>query len=187
MIKYKRIHDTDPGPPIVVKPGKLPDETDPHIEIPHNIPVTTPRWITALKTIPYSDIILSGSWDGQVKVWRLAEDKRKIELLGALGGQEKGSVPEEGEQDEQDERNGAFKQMPQRPIDGIINDIAVFERGDRGKDGLCVVATVSSEHRLGRWKALRGVRNGGVVFEVPRVVLPSTTAAAEDNSDDETA
>ncbi|CEJ80910.1 Putative WD domain-containing protein [[Torrubiella] hemipterigena] len=52
------------------------------------VPAPTPRWITALKTIPYSDIILSGSWDGHVRVWQLSEDKpapsQFLELLTTL-------------------------------------------------------------------------------------------------------
>ncbi|KAK8148326.1 pre-rRNA processing protein [Beauveria asiatica] len=153
------------------------------------IPAQTPRWITALETIPYSDIILSGSWDGQIKAWRLSEDKRKIELLGSLGGQDKESPTKAGteatEQDGQDDRNAAYKQQPQRPIEGIINGITAFERGDRGKDGLCIVAAVSSEHRLGRWKVQKGVRNGGVIFEVPRIPKDVTNGHAENVDSDE--
>ncbi len=48
---------------------------------------------------------------------------------------------------------------------GIINDIKVFERGDRGKGGLCVVVATGKEHRFGRWKTLKG-KNGAVIFEV---------------------
>lgn len=155
------------------------------------IPAPTPRWITALRTIPYSDIILSGSWDGQIKVWQLSEDKRKIEPLGVLGGQDKESSEEEdGDEEDEEQRglNAAYKKLPQRPIDGIINDIAVFERGDRGKDGLCVVAAVSSEHRLGRWKVQKGARNGGVIFEVPRVPKPTANGHTdEEQSSDEAA
>lgn len=149
------------------------------------IPAPTPRWITALRTIPYSDIILSGSWDGQVKIWQLSEDKRKIQLLGSLGGQDRdSSAAPDGAARMQDEDgiNAAYKQLPQRPIDGIINGITVFERGDRGKDGLCIVAAVSSEHRLGRWKVQKGARNGAVIFEVPRI--PSTPVSGHGQSGD---
>ncbi|KAJ3498842.1 hypothetical protein NLG97_g811 [Lecanicillium saksenae] len=165
--------------PVYIEP--LAHGIDPHLA-PHaasaekepsnnEIPAPTPRWITALKTIPYSDIILSGSWDGQVKVWQLSEDKRKIELLGVLGRQDTENGVEADTEESQPDNgvNSAFKQLPQRPIGGIINGITVFERGERGKDGLCIVAAVSSEHRLGRWKVHKGARNGGVVFEVPRV------------------
>ena len=93
------------------------------------VPPPTPRWITALKAIPYSDIILSGSWDGHVRVWRLSEDKRKIEPIATLGG------ATQDEEDEAPTTNGTSSQSQSsqsRPIDGIINDIDIFERGDRG-------------------------------------------------------
>lgn len=124
------------------------------------VPAPAPRWITALKTIPYSDIILSGSWDGHVRVWRLSEDKRKIEPVGVLGGHLDG---EKNEMDQTHERESSTRAIP-----GVINDIAVFERGDRGRDGICVVAAVSREHRFGRWQVSKEARNGGVVFEIPR-------------------
>ncbi|KAF4594978.1 rRNA processing protein RRP9 [Ophiocordyceps camponoti-floridani] len=125
---------------------------------PEVIPVPTPRWITALRTIPYSDVILSGSWDGHVRVWRLTDDKKKIEPVAVLGGHRK-DARADGDDDKE----------PSSLIQGVVNDIAVFERGDRGCDGLCVIAAVAREHRLGRWTVHRGARNGGFIFEVPRV------------------
>ncbi|KAH9909823.1 WD40 repeat-like protein [Xylariomycetidae sp. FL2044] len=148
---------------------------------PKKVPPPQPRWITALRTLPYSDLILTGSWDGYVRVWRLSHDKRKIEPAGILGN--KGLVPLEnhtngvaGDEDDEDEdmndadANADADDDPSKPwlVKGVINDIAVFERGDRGKDGLCVVIGTGKEHRLGRWKKVKGGRNGGVVFEVPR-------------------
>ncbi|KHO01492.1 WD domain, G-beta repeat containing protein [Metarhizium album ARSEF 1941] len=146
------------------------------------VPAPTPRWITALKTVPYSDLILSGSWDGHVRVWRLTEDKRKIEQIGVLGDFA------------DDYDNESVKAAPnlhgtaesRRPIPGLINDIAVFERGERGKDGLCVVAAVAQEHRFGRWKVLKGgVRNGGVVFEISRVPASQTNGDHESSPSDD--
>ncbi|KAK7966113.1 rRNA processing protein RRP9 [Apiospora aurea] len=123
-----------------------------------------PRWITALRTLPYSDVILSGSWDGCVRLWRLSEDKRQIEPVGVLG-QPFGVESEEGEVrvngNHSDENEPWF-------VKGVVNDISLFERGHRGADGLCVVAAVGKEHRLGRWKTVKGGKNGAVVFEIPR-------------------
>lgn len=131
-----------------------------------DVPAPTPRWITALKTIPYSDIILSGSWDGHVRVWKLTEDKKKIEQIGVLGD----FADDYDNVSVEDGPNTNGTAESHSPIPGLINDIAVFERGDRGKDGLCVVAAVGQEHRFGRWKVFKGgVRNGGVVFEVSRI------------------
>lgn len=170
---------------------------------PKVIPPPQPRWITALKTIPYSDVILSGSWDGYVRVWKLSEDKRQIERVGVLGA----TVDKDGnvishhpqsqfpqaqahtngvdgvDQDEHDAspapkpttQVGELKESSLTPDDalglikGVINDISVFERGERGKDGLCVAIALGKEHRLGRWKKLAGGRNGAMVFEVPRM------------------
>lgn len=84
-----------------------------------------------------------------------------------------------------------------KQIRGIVNDIAVFERGGRGADGLSVVCAVGREHRLGRWHAVSasaaqsqsrsrvpGARNGGVVFEIPRrLLLPAN--GVEGHSDDD--
>ncbi|KAK2591358.1 pre-rRNA processing protein [Conoideocrella luteorostrata] len=139
------------------------------------VPAATPRWITALRTIPYSDIILSGSWDGHIRVWKLTEDKKKIEHIGILG-----DFADDYDNDSvEDVPNSHGTADSKRPIPGIINDITVFERGDRGHDGLCVVAAVAQEHRFGRWKVCKGgVRNGGIIFEVPR--LPQTPANGRD-------
>ncbi|KAK3945133.1 WD40-repeat-containing domain protein [Diplogelasinospora grovesii] len=191
-----RAHGIDPPLP----PSAVSGDADPD---PKLVPPPQPRWITALRTIPYSDVILSGSWDGYVRVWRLSEDKKKIEPVGVLGGGSTPAAPvvavangmmnghghaettsaegddavEEGNNNKQDaeaeaelENNGQHVQKQAvGPIRGIINDIAMFERGDRGKDGLCVVVATGKEMRLGRWKQVPDGRCGAVVFEVPTV------------------
>ncbi|KAF4983022.1 hypothetical protein FZEAL_1467 [Fusarium zealandicum] len=138
---------------------------------PKLVPHPTPRWITAIKTIPYSDVILTGSWDGHIRVWQLSEDKRRIEPRGVL------STAEDADQSDEDSTRG--------PITGVVNDISLFERGDRGQEGLCVAVAVGREHRLGRWNPSgKGGRNGGVVFEVPRIQRPMVNGAHE-KSDEE--
>lgn len=118
-----------------------------------------PRWITALATVPYSDLILSGSWDGEIRVWRVSEDKRRIEAVGTIGdAKEKPSTADKGA--------AATEMTVNTFVRGIINDIEVFERGDRGKGGLCIVAATAQEHRLGRWKKAEG-KNGAIVVEIP--------------------
>lgn len=117
----------------------------------HEIPAEPhPRWITALATVPYSDLVLSGSWDGCVRVWKVSTDKKRIEAVGALG------------------KDGPGVDGQQVKVRGVINDLGVFERGERGKQGVCVVAGVGTEHRLGRWQLFEG-KNNAVVFEVPNM------------------
>lgn len=166
-------HGLDPP----LEPGEVSAETHPDSSA---VPPPQPRWITALTTIPYSDVILSGSWDGNVRAWKLSGDKKKIEALGVVGSSNilpplvNGHV------------NGVngYAEESLAVVRGVINDLSIFERGDRGKDGVCVVAAVGKEHRLGRWKKVQG-KNGAVVFEIPRAEKDKTNglvAGAEDES-----
>ena len=160
------------NPPI--DPSEASAEQNPD---PRPISPPQPRWITALATIPYSDIILSGSWDGNIRAWKISDDKKKIESLGPIGpespvsmlmdgdGVLKGAVPEvimtNG-----DQAGAQVDGESLEIIKGVVTDISVFERGERGKDGICVVAALATEHRLGRWMKMKG-KNGAVVLEVP--------------------
>ena len=140
-----------------------PEEASAEAEPDERVPERQPRWITALATIPYSDVVLSGSWDGQVRIWRVSEDKRRLEPMGTVG-----KVQGEGGDDKT--ANSEVKSGQEgKPVRGIINDLSVFERGDRGKDGLCVVAALGTEHRLGRWKKVHG-SNRPIVFGVSKIV-----------------
>ena len=150
-------------------PPLTPEEYSPETEPdPSIIPAPQPRWITALATIPYSDVILSGSWDGHIRIWRVSDDRKKIEALGVVGSSTIVEAP--GVNGTISHVNGNVKSSEEAHpvVRGVINDISVFERGDRGKDGLCIVAAVGKEHRMGRWKRVQG-KNGAIVFEVPKV------------------
>ncbi|ROW08826.1 hypothetical protein VMCG_02743 [Cytospora schulzeri] len=195
LFTLPRAHGVEPALTLEKASG----EKDPD---PAVIPPPQPRWITALKAIPYSDIILSGSWDGYVRVWKLSEDKRRIERAGVLGADsdEDGNIishhPQHQfpAQQQEAQTNGVVaaadspseKEKSPSPtpdsalglVKGVVNDISTFERGERGKDGLCVVIALGKEHRLGRWKKLQGGRNGAMVFEVPRAQKAVAAAAA---------
>lgn len=56
-------------------------------------------------------------------------------------------------------------------VRGIVNDFVVFERGERGKDGFCVVVVIGKEMRFGRWKYMKEGRCGLVVYEVFKNVV----------------
>lgn len=157
-------HGLDPA----LKPDEASAEKDPDPKVPSP---PQPRWITALATIPYSDLIISGSWDGWIRVWKVSEDKRRIETVREVGKLNKRDKTEDvlmanGDATTEPEPVEAVGEEEEQLIKGVINDISVFERGDRGKDGLCIIAAVGREHRLGRWKKMKG-KNGAVVLEVP--------------------
>ncbi|KAI0119227.1 WD40 repeat-like protein [Daldinia grandis] len=160
-----------------LKPTEASAETAP---TPKVVPPPQPRWITALRTLPYSDLILSGSWDGYVRVWRLSDDKRKIEPAGILGNPSTAETPDDTETTTNGV-NGAV--AASWFVKGIVNDIALFERGERGKDGLCVVVGVGKDHRLGMWKKIKGGKNGAVVFEVPRTRVGLENGVAGEGKD----
>ncbi|GAB5587293.1 pre-rRNA processing protein [Umbelopsis nana] len=58
--------------------------------------IGTPYWITALATLPYSDIFASGSWDGFIRLWKIASNNRN------------------------------FTQVGQIPVVGVINDLQIL-------------------------------------------------------------
>ncbi|PWW75776.1 WD40 repeat-like protein [Tuber magnatum] len=106
-------------------------------------PEPCPCYITALAAVPYSDLILSGSWDNKIRAWKVSSDKRKLEPLGALGPSGKDAVR------------------------GVVNGISIVERGEKGKEALAVCVGTGKELRLGKWLKVDG-RNGGYVIEVNR-------------------
>ncbi|KAL3481655.1 WD40-repeat-containing domain protein [Aspergillus californicus] len=155
----------------------------------------TPRWITALTTVPGTDVVLSGSWDGWVRAWKISDDKKTIQPLGPVGG---GTLSPDAPDtpSKQLEQNLASvdPEVAEPLVKGVVNDIAVFERREEtakpgqlpsesksksqppGPRGLCIAVAVGKEHRFGRWKcygnnyhegSTTDGRNGAIIFEVP--------------------
>ncbi|KAJ5176231.1 uncharacterized protein N7482_002108 [Penicillium canariense] len=104
-----------------------------------------PRWITALTTLPGTDVVLSGSWDGWIRAWRISDDKRTIIPLGPIGIRSLSqSIPDTPSKQlnnalaldttphpddmEVEQKSEEVTQEPQPLIKGVVNDIAVFER-----------------------------------------------------------
>ncbi|OCK83934.1 WD40 repeat-like protein [Lepidopterella palustris CBS 459.81] len=141
-----------------------------------------PRWVTAIATIPFADLILSASWDGWVRCWKVGPEKRTIEEVGVVGQVIRPEMTVNGT-DRVNEHAEARIETDERILKGVVNGISVFERGDRGKDGLCIVAAVGKEHRMGRWMKSKG-RNGAVVFEVP-MKKAMKNGVVDDESKDE--
>ncbi len=170
-------------PPLAPEEASAESTPDPKL-----VPAPQPCWITALATIPYSDVVLSGSWDGHVRAWKVSGDKKRIEALGIVGRPDINPkhetplltngfghpdpdipLPEDADISLRGKRQDNQQEAPMPIARGVINDISVFERGERGKDGVCIIVALGKEHRLGRWARVSGGKNGAVVFEVPRV------------------
>jgi ribosomal RNA-processing protein 9 len=148
-------------------PAEISAEVDPPLTVEGR---PQARWITALTTVPYSDLILSGSWDGYIRAWKISDDKRRLEPAGAVAEQHSMGLPN-GTALSLVNGISAHSIASAKPVRGLINDIKVFEKGDRGKDGLCIVAAVSKEHRLGNWKRIAISRSEGVIFHVSKKTI----------------
>lgn len=101
---------------------------------------------------------MSGSWDGHVRVWKLSADKKKLERVCAVGA----TVDDEKE-----------------VVRGVVNAIAVFERGEKGQEGLVICVATAREMRRGKWMKV-SARNGGMVLEVEKAVLEAAGNAVVD-------
>lgn len=133
-----------------------------------------PRHITALASVPGTDVVISGSWDGWIRAWKVADDKRSLLPQGVVGRHDEVVASTNGADGDIEE---ATKQA-RGPVRGIINSLAVFERrklitndfgGTKEGDclGLCIVAGTGKEMRMGSWQKVIDGKNGAVVFEVP--------------------
>ncbi|KAJ5474539.1 hypothetical protein N7475_004105 [Penicillium sp. IBT 31633x] len=178
-------HGVDPVPPLDVLSPEADEATAAH-NTRHMRP--TPRWITALATLPGTDVVLSGSWDGWIRAWRVSEDKKTLIPLGPIGAGSLCTVTPDTPSQQLNQTlalDGTTEsdQKESEPlIKGVINDIAVFERrpesdlpGAESKSksetkheprGLSIVAAVGKEHRLARWKCFtntfyEGTTSGG--------------------------
>ncbi|EED15270.1 small nucleolar ribonucleoprotein complex subunit, putative [Talaromyces stipitatus ATCC 10500] len=136
-------HGVDPIPP----PEKVSSETNPETAA-HNTRFLRPmpRWITALTTVPGTDVVLSGSWDGWIRAWKVSDDKKTLISLGPLGSTrtpqpkhtffKNGDVEQQQQQQQQQQptSNMEIDQKPEEEMEslpllkGVVNSIAVFER-----------------------------------------------------------
>ena len=137
-----------------------------------------PRWVTALAVVPFSDIVVTGSWDGYIRAWKISQDRRRIEPLGAVGvvkGDADSLLESEGLSAESlrpDVIETLRETAGKSPrTEGIINSLAIAETGERGKESFLVAAAVGREHRFARWREIDDGKNHVVLFTVARKTL----------------
>jgi ribosomal RNA-processing protein 9 len=134
----------------------LPENSSAEIDPPQEPPCPPqPRYVTALAIIPYANLIFSGSWDSVIRVWKVTSDKKRIEAVGTIHGE--GSVR------------------------GVVNGIAVFERGEKDDAEIVVCVGTGKLMRLGNWLQVPG-RDGGYIMEIKKKKLGQV--AAEEAEDD---
>ncbi|CDS03249.1 hypothetical protein LRAMOSA00651 [Lichtheimia ramosa] len=46
--------------------------------------INTPYWITAIASLRYSDLFVSGSWDGYIRFWKIGEDNKSFSEIAKV-------------------------------------------------------------------------------------------------------
>jgi len=122
--------------------------------------VRTPRWITAVASLRYSDTFASGSWDGDVRLWKLDQKLRSFSLvgsipaLGVVNSLQLLTLPK-GALD-----NASWREKKQRP-----------PTKSSVRPALLVVG-LGQEYRLGRWLSLKG--EGTTNTTTVHIIYPRT-------------
>ncbi|KAH9968078.1 WD40 repeat-like protein [Russula dissimulans] len=112
----------------------------------------TPRWITALGTLHYSDIFASGSWDGHIRLWKVDPKMKSFSAMGSFPAP--GVInslqlisPRKGSLDE-----ASWAWLHARADAGRVASASSM----RKSGPILLVAGVGQEPRLGRWVTVKG-------------------------------
>ncbi|KAJ1649230.1 pre-rRNA processing protein [Dispira simplex] len=82
-------------------------------------PLHNPRWITALAVLPHSNLFVSGSWDGHLRLWKLSEGCDRFSLITTV------------------------------PLPGVVNSLAFAERSsDDPEIDVTAVDRTTSQRRF---------------------------------------
>ncbi|KAF9242301.1 WD40 repeat-like protein [Melanogaster broomeanus] len=140
--------------------------------------VKTARWITSIACLRYSNVLASGSWDGDIRIWKLDSKLKSFSLIGTVSAP--GVV-----------NSLQLLPVPRGALDGAswvspsssasntdsISKAGTISNGKTsttvdiaikitGIQTLLLVAGLGQEHRLGRWLSVKGegVVNSTVVM-----------------------
>ncbi|KAL0065847.1 pre-rRNA processing protein [Marasmius tenuissimus] len=124
--------------------------------------ISTPRWVTSLASLQYSDLFASGSWDNTIRLWKLDPKLKSFSLISTLPA------------------SGVINclQFVTPPRDTLENMPWIATSSIETEDGgatkrpatvvkpVLLTAGIGQEHRLGRWISTKdtGGKNESVVF-----------------------
>jgi ribosomal RNA-processing protein 9 len=120
--------------------------------------IRTPRWITALASLRYSDLFMSGmrnpfipfhslrfqlgSWEGDIRIWKIDAKLNSFSLVGKI------SAP------------GVVNSLQLLTAPKGFSKTIAWGSQATTEVGFVMVAGLGQEHRLGRWLT---VKEGGAV------------------------
>ncbi|TFK31410.1 WD40-repeat-containing domain protein [Crucibulum laeve] len=142
--------------------------------------IQRPRWVTALSSLRYSDIIASGSWDGCIRLWKIDSKLKSLAPIGTISAPgvvnslqllalPKGFIA----------TSPWASSSPFQTQNPAPEDTEPIPTPAKLKSGLTVnpillVAGMGQEHRLGRWLSVKedGAANGTIVVALsPRTSM----------------
>ncbi|KAK9703116.1 pre-rRNA processing protein [Basidiobolus ranarum] len=109
----------------------------------------TPRWITSIASLKYSDVFATGSWDGQIRLWKLGGNLRNFAPLATI------------------------------PMPGVVNALNFNHDISMTSTNAILVAGVGQEHKLGRWLRVKEAKNGVAIIEFTLDKSSQPAAAAD--------
>lgn len=100
------------------------------------VPERQPYWPTSIYAIPYSDLFVTGSISGEIRLWRIDREKfRDFSLLGVVGD-----------------------------VKGCVVGMDGYE--DKSAKKVVLIIATSKEHKFGRWLGkIDGARNNLTTLE----------------------
>ncbi|KAL4072159.1 WD40-repeat-containing domain protein [Scleroderma yunnanense] len=120
--------------------------------------IRTPRWITSIASLRYSDIFVSGSWDGDIRIWKLDSKLKSFSLVGTVhapgvvNSLQLLAVPKNSLS------AASWTGSSQTPSKDTTVKIT-------GVESVLLVTGLGQEYRLGRWVSVKeGVTNSAVVM-----------------------
>ncbi|KAL6306873.1 WD40 repeat-like protein [Sparassis latifolia] len=135
--------------------------------------VRKPRWVTALGSLRYSDLFASGSWDGQICLWKLDSNLRSFALVGTIAAP--GVINSlqfvTPPKDTLDRMEWASR-VTTLPDESTSSDAVNGNRRVKA-DSVLMIAGIGQEMRFGRWiqKKGEGVINGALIVALhPRTL-----------------
>ncbi|KAJ3491999.1 hypothetical protein NLI96_g303 [Meripilus lineatus] len=140
-----------------------------HVETEDVEIVRKPRWITSIASLRYSDIFASGSWDGEIRLWKVDSKLRSFTLVGSISAPgvvntlQLFSLPRDVVQNLSwaSSASGLESSMPQ-----VNGKSGVPGSGSTaGQKSIVLVAGVGQETKFGRWVTRKGegVLNGALI------------------------
>ncbi|PVH21919.1 hypothetical protein CXQ85_004583 [Candidozyma haemuli] len=111
------------------KPSQASAETSEDVA-QFQIPDRQPYWITAIHSVPYTDFFITGSYDGELRLWKIDKERfKRFSPMGVVGN-----------------------------VKGVVVGIDSCE--PQKDTQLTILVATSKEHKFGRWLGkVEGARN----------------------------